>query len=311
MDERTNRKRINPYLQAMEELNCQNMDLIESAEYIEGQKVLNRKKIIKNHQVMKKLGDFLRHKKAQSVEQYAKENFDDTTWRQYLHLGDPDIKVVVYSCITGGYDDFKEPLFKGSNTQYVMYTDKENKRDNSGWCFYNIPEIGLFDNNYINRYIKMHPFELFASEYDYSIYIDGNVQAVSDLSVLPEMLQSESGFSVHRHRYRDCIYEEEQVCEWKGKGNIQKMKSQVKRYREEGFPAHFGLGECTVIVTDLKSSNAKMIYQKWWEEYLSSGSYRDQLCLPYVIWKLGMKMDSICTLGNNLYRNKKIRVYSH
>lgn len=311
MNDKVDKEGINPYLQVIEELNCQNMDLIESEEYIEGQKVLNWKRIIKNHQVMKKIGDFFRHKKAQSVEQHAKENFDDTTWKRYLHLGSPDIKVVVYTCITGGYDALKEPLFKGSNTQYVMYTDNDNKCDDSKWCFYNIPDIGELDKSHINRYIKMHPFELFASDYDFSIYIDGNVQAVSDLSVLPEMLQSEIGFSVHKHRYRDCIYDEEQVCEWKGKGNTQMMRSQMKRYMEEGFPAHFGLGECTVIVTDLRSPTARKIYDKWWEEYLHSGSYRDQLCLPYVIWKLGIKMDKICTLGNNLYRNKKIRVYSH
>lgn len=302
---------VNQFLHAIEILNSQNMALIESEEYVEGQKILNWKKIVKNHQVIKKFKDFFLHKKAKAVEMDAKENLDEETWKKLLHLGNPEKKVVVYSCVTGDYDEIKEPLIVGNNVKYVMYTDKKMKFDKSSWNFCEIPEIGMFDNCHINRYLKMHPFELFASEYDYCIYIDGNVQPISDISVLSEMIHEKIGISIHKHRYRDCVYDEEQVCEWKGKGNVEKMRLQVEKYKKYGLPLHFGLGECTVIVTDLKNEIARDIYIKWWDEYLSSGSYRDQLSLPYIIWKMGLKMNDICSLGNNLYRNRKIRVYSH
>ena len=56
----------NPFLRTIEELNAQYIALTESEEYIEGQKLLNWKRIIKNGQVLTKIGDFFRHRKALS-----------------------------------------------------------------------------------------------------------------------------------------------------------------------------------------------------------------------------------------------------
>ena len=39
-----------------------------------------------------------------------------------------------------------------------------------------------------------------------------------------------------------------------------------------------------------------------------SGSGRDQLALPYIIWKLGYHMSDIGSLGNNLFLNPKFRI---
>ena len=304
--------RKDEYLQAIEELNAEYIAVLESKEYREGQKILNWKKIIRHRQIIKKIKDYFKHIKATAVENNAIDNFSEDIWRSYLHYGNKDIKVVVYSCITGGYDCVKEPLLNLPNIHYVMYTDRRDyRKSETKWEYKMIPSDLTLDNNNINRYIKMHPFELFQSTYDYSIYIDGNVQPISDLSVFSEMIDKRWGIAIHKHRYRNCIYDEALVCEWKGKGNTANMRNQIGRYKKEGFPVHYGLGECTVIATDLHNEIAEKIFDMWWNEYLISSSKRDQLSLPYVLWKLGISTSEICTLGSNLYRNKKIRVYGH
>ena len=38
---------------------------------------------------------------------------------------------------------------------------------------------------------------------------------------------------------------------------------------------------------------------------------RDQLSLPYTLWKNNIKMNILTTLGDNVYKNPKIRKINH
>ena len=52
----------------------------------------------------------------------------------------------------------------------------------------------------------MHPDVLF-EDYNYSIYIDGNIKVIGDLTAYINLI-SKAGIAVHRHGKRDCVYEE-------------------------------------------------------------------------------------------------------
>ncbi len=305
----------NEFLRAIEELNREIIDIYESKEYAEGKKILHWMDLIKKHKILESIPNFFMNKKVLSnYEKGASENFDFEEWNKYLHFGDPNLNIVVYTCITGNYDKPKQPLLKFGNVKYILFTDDTEclKKDNSIWEYRKIPDIiSDYNNIYKNRYIKMHPFDLFGDSFDVSIYIDGNVKVISDISIFAEMINDNVGIAAHKHRFRDCIYEEESTCELKRKGNIEKMREQIEFYRNEEFPAHYGLIECTVLATQLHNKTANIIYQQWWNEFLHHDSMRDQLSLPYILWKNNIDIKQVCTLGRNLYRNKKIRVYSH
>ena len=129
-------------------------------------------------------------------------------------------KIVVYSCITGDYDIIFEPVCTFENIRYVMFTDNP-KLKSKNW------EIRLIDNKYkqdnnvlTNRYIKLHPQELFKNSiYDYAIYIDGNVKVIGDLTEMTYSVNKKTGLSFHRHVLRDDIYKEAKVCILLKKGN--------------------------------------------------------------------------------------------
>ena len=107
--------------------------------------------------------------------------------------------------------------------------------------------------------MKMHPFEFFKDEYDYTIYIDGNVRIISDVTSLFRVAKdSKCGFAMHEHYRRKCAYDEADVCVYKNKGNAEAIKKQMKRYEKEGFPRDFGLLEATIIVTDLKNNKDEL-----------------------------------------------------
>ena len=116
---------------------------------------------------------------------------------------------------------------------------------------------------------------------------------------------------MHRHHARNCIYIEGKACKIAKKGNAHKIKEQLSHYQQLNFPKKFGLYECNVIAFDLKNKNEKLIMDEWWDELVRSGSMRDQLSLPFVIWKMGYDFSDIGSLGNNVYKNELFAIKEH
>lgn len=219
-------------------------------------------------------------------------------------------RVVIYTCVTGGYDQLLKPK-NPEKTDYVAFMS--NNAPQPGWNIKPLPEnvLKLQDPALENRYIKMHPFELFEGKYDFTIYIDGNIEAVGDLRKLTNLVSGKTGLALFHHQFRSCAYDEITACEIFGKGSREKLENLKKYYKREGFPRRYGLFECNVIVSDLHCSTAKKIFQNWWEEFLRAKTGRDQVAFPYILWKTGFKSDDIGFLGNNVYKSGIIRVYSH
>lgn len=296
------------YIKKIEQLNLENINLKNSKEYLTGKKIVRIKNSIKKFKIIALVKKMMENKKISKYN--AHEQFDNN---YIVNVSNKEKlpKIAVYTCITGNYDkEILEPFLKPSNIDYFLYTNNtQNKSIN--WKITELPDNVLKYNNILkNRYIKMHPHELF-SGYDYSIYIDGNVEVMSDLTDLVYSVKDETGISMHRHQFRDCIYNEIEVCRIKKKGNYEKMKIQVENYRNEGFPKNFGMLEATIIVTDIKNKKAKVLLDDWWNEFTSTKSLRDQIALQYVIWKNNFKIDDFGSLGKNLYKNPKFRVNIH
>jgi hypothetical protein len=218
-------------------------------------------------------------------------------------------RVSVYTCITGGYDQPVEPIYCPNTENFVLFSDDLPLGEESEWHRISLDKVtGLQPGMNANRYCKMHPYAVFPED-DYSIYLDGNMQVVSDLTALTEIARkSKVGIAMHKHPKRNCAYVEAEVCIASHRGNPEAINKQMKRYREDGFPDDFGFCEATVIVADLSNPIGKRILESWWEEFCRSGSGRDQLALPYVIWKNGFVMNDIGNLGCNLQFNPKFRI---
>lgn len=223
-----------------------------------------------------------------------------------------DKKGIVYSCIHGGYDTPKEPLIIDSNLRYVLYTDEKSTMPTSSWEYRDIRGTDVIKrNNSANRYYKMHPFEFFDKE-DYAIYIDGNVQIISDVTGLYRIANSSKlGIAMHTHSSYESLYAESKWCRLRKRGNLDKIMAQVKYYKEQGFPEKYGHLEATVVVIDLKNKNAKQLLDAWWDEFCKWGSGRDQLSLPYVMWKQGYSIEDMGILGNFVHLNPKFRMSKH
>ena len=297
-------------LNKIEELNLENIELKKSKQYKKGDDIMKLIEMVKKFQLAKLLKKQINRKKVKKFNLHGELENDFKYDESLVKTEKP--KIAVYTCITGQYDKLITPFLNFENIDYIAFTDNKEE-DNKVWKIRDIPENikQLQDNILINRYIKFHPAELFKENYDYAIYIDGNIKVISDLTNLVYAINSATGLAFHRHQFRNCIYNEIEVCRLIGKGNYEKMKKQTQRYRQEGFPEQFGLYECNVIVSDLQNNVGTSILDSWWNEFRNSESYRDQISLPYVVWKNNCQFDDIGSLGNNVYKNPKIRLENH
>lgn len=298
----------NKLLDCLEEENRKYKKILNSKELVLGKKTIKYLDKLKKMKLKSIFTDLVISKKIKSLGINKQQQIKEEKYTRKIQGS----KIVVYTCITGSYDNIIEPNFKDYNCDYILFSDDMKKNTNSFWEIREIPnEIKKIENNIlINRYIKMHPFELFEN-YDYAIYVDGNVRIISDVNSFIPFVNITTGLALHRHSRRRCLYKEAQFCNIVGKGKKDEINKEIGKIESNGMPKDFGLLECNFIVVDLKSKKAKKILDEWWNEFRLSEAYRDQIILPYIIWKNNLEMNDIGNLGNNIFENPKIRIEKH
>jgi hypothetical protein len=93
------------------------------------------------------------------------------------------------------------------------------------------------------------------------------------------------------HPDRNCIYAEAEFCIARKKDDPAVIESQMKRYKQDRYPANSGLVAGGIIFRKHCASTAEL-NESWWCE-ICRGSRRDQLSANYVMDKLGLKYDVI------------------
>lgn len=223
-----------------------------------------------------------------------------------------DEKIVVYTAIFGNYDIPQEPIVVPDNCEFVLITDQKVPGKSAWKCIDPasiIPKYEELSNAEKNRFCKMFPHKVFP-DVRYTIYIDGNIKVITDLTELVNHDLS-SGLQFHKHKARNCVYEELEACSILGKASKDAIGAYRTVLQKRQFPAQYGMVECNVIVRDSKNSIMKDIMEEWWEEFHNHEVKRDQLSMPYLLWKHGIEVSSVSELGDNVEENDAIRVIGH
>ncbi|MCR5251775.1 MAG: DUF616 domain-containing protein [Lachnospiraceae bacterium] len=215
---------------------------------------------------------------------------------------DYNFNAVVYTCISDGYEPGIDKMESGYKC--VLFTNMKSISCD-GW--HKVITQKKMHGSALNRFYKTHP-HIFG-KYDYALYIDGNVRIEGNINeIFSQVKQSKCGIAIHSHPKRKSVYKEALACLLFRRGHAGAIIRQMIEYKKEGFPRGFGLFENTVIATDLTNPISKKIMDDWWKEYVRSKSGRDQLSLPYVLWKNGYTKDDVAILGNDIHKNPVFRV---
>lgn len=197
---------------------------------------------------------------------------------------------IIYTCITGDYDELLNHTFISSDWDYVCFSDNmgiKNKK-NSQWiirplCF------DKLDNARNQRWHKIHPHILFP-EYEVSLWVDGNVDILNSkiFSDIEMALKKNYLISCAIHPDRKCIYEEFEVCRERNKDDIALINKQEYLIRKDGFPRKKGLFETGITLRRHSQPLVIKIMDDWWF-WIETYSRRDQLSLTFVLWKHNYK----------------------
>lgn len=300
------------YSELMDEIKRLNLDYKEmrsSRIYKIGKAVDMTVSAIKSGKVEQAKKQFIRWKNAVQSKKFLgtpKKTKDIFTPNYFANQ-----RIAVYTVVFGKYDTIQEPYCHPDNIDYYLITDQDVDLKNSLWKKKDISgfenDLKNLSNIEKNRYFKMNPFDVFA-EYEYSIYIDGNIQVISDLTEYIYRVGN-CGFAAHMHSSRDCVYEESKAAVFAKKETQDQMDKHVEHLHKKSFPEHYGMLECNVLVRR-KCDACKQLMRDWWREFLTY-SKRDQMSIPYVLYKNGVSIEEAGTLGNNVYENPSFRVVTH
>lgn len=198
-------------------------------------------------------------------------------------------RIVCYTCITNGYDVLKPLSYQHQSIDLICFTDNKNINSN-GWILKDIPsDLKHLSNVKQQRVLKIHP-QKYLSEYDISLWIDGNFVINCDIErdFLPKYDLNKFSLYTNKHPLRDCIYDEEIECIKRKKDISQNTHPQIERYKQEKMPSHVGLAETNLMLRDHHDPKCEEVMKLWKSEVLK-GSHRDQLSFNYACWKLGFK----------------------
>lgn len=218
-------------------------------------------------------------------------------------------RIAIYTAVFGDYDCVPEPYCTPDNCDFYIFTDQKHEDESSIWKKKSIPnEIRKFSNAEKNRYLKMHPDRVFA-DYKYSVYIDGNVQIITDLTEYINMLGT-IGIGIHLHDSRSCVFDELEVIRRTRRESSENIKRHINYLKETGMPGNYGLLQCNVIIREHNNPVCLDIMDHWWQEYMMY-TKRDQVSLPHVLYLHGIEVNEIGILGSSVYSNPSFRVVNH
>jgi hypothetical protein len=131
--------------------------------------------------------------------------------------------------------------------------------------------------------------------YDFSVWIDGDMALLEDPRILvdrylvkPGHFHAQQAYDVARYAPKGAVhsnlYHEAALCIRNGKDNSEVIRRQVERYRSEGCPESSGLWMGGIILRRHNHPRSVTVGEAWFDEVMRE-SRRDQIALPYVLWK--------------------------
>ncbi len=218
-------------------------------------------------------------------------------------------KFVIYTAIFGKPGRFEFPEISIKGVDKICYTNLDIEDDlvipvrNSRFVrnrFYEIRRIKPNQPSSVmqQRFMKIViPDEIY-DNYEYSAYVDCKRPAGIDFEDCVNQLKDESDFLTRKHPKRDCVYDEARFCIGKKgiKGKISDLEKQIEHYKEEKYPEHNGL-YYTNWIFRRHTTRIQWFSDLWWNQ-LVEFSHRDQISLPYVLWKHAKHNMKISTYGD-------------
>jgi len=189
-------------------------------------------------------------------------------------------KFVIYTCITGGYDQIKPLVQKNSSFDYFCFTDSAVAESQAkGWQVFPIEPHGNPKNQ--NRYYKILPHRIpEIAQYEYSLYIDGSIDIVGDLEQWSRtVLESKPAMALYTHSKRGSVAEEIISIAQRKQAPLRELAGFIDELQTNQWIGCDQLFDCSLLLRNSHNEEVVKAMETWWRFY-RDGPKRDQLHFP-------------------------------
>ncbi len=201
-------------------------------------------------------------------------------------------RITVFTAVFGEHETLREPENKVAGVQYICFTDNPYLRSNA-WQIHYCPPSG-------SPLMQAKRIKILAHtvvDCEISVWFDASLTVLDVTSALEGF---DGDIALRKHPARTCAYEEAAHVRIQHRGDPTRIDAVVERYSKEGHPREYGLW-CGGIILRRHNDRTKAFNETWWHE-VETGSARDQISLPVVLRRTGIKMQTIRKPGL-LYRS--------
>lgn len=257
---------------------------------------------------------------AEVVEQYLGIDtklpvYEDGEMGEYDRAPCESERIAVYTCITGNYDDLKQPKVTEQQCDYFYLSfDKPDALGVYRWIdLAPYFEGETLDQTRANRYCKLHP-HLFFGDYKYSIYLDGGFEIRKSIAGLVRKIGNTGiglygkGLTGDVDTYGEAVFR--LITNNTSGDDRSVVRKQMEKYAREGFPRNFGSSHNAVVVREHNNPDCIKIMDTWWSE-IKNECRRDELSFFYALWKNGFKPKDVGNLGRTLRDTPEFKESGH
>ncbi len=193
------------------------------------------------------------------------------------------MKKVAYTIVLGEYK-LKEPTYINKDWKHICFTDR--KRKSNVWSMTHI-------SGFNNPRKKAREIKIRYDKYldcDLSFFIDAKFTVTCNLDKFVEK-HLKYDLCLFANHKRNCAYLEADFCIKRGIGNREDIINQINFYKKEGFPKRFG--KCATGILIRRNTPELLNFMKLWYDQVDKYSNRDQISLPYIMWKNPIKFTTM------------------
>jgi hypothetical protein len=189
--------------------------------------------------------------------------------------------MIYYTAVYGGKNPKLAPARKEDGVEHICFIDGSREINAPGW---DVRVVKRPEDNFRlqSKWFKLHPHELFPGEK--TLWVDGNTRAKEDIKPYFDII-GDNPIGLFRHPLRDCSYAELIKCVEVTADHHDSLLKLNKFLREKCYPGDTGL---FVGRTLFRTPASAELNNLWWSIIMKTSS-RDQISLPYVLWKLDIK----------------------
>jgi hypothetical protein len=216
---------------------------------------------------------------------------------------------ISYTCIIGKYDKLHQPLIVSPNWKYICFSDNKELLSKVKIGVYDILPISNPHNLDPVRLARLYKIlALGINDSDILVWNDANYAINCELDTLVrKYLIDDIDLVLAKHPKRNCLYDEGTRCIELKKDNKETIDSQLNQYCFEKLPYDRGLYETGIMIRRGFSKQDSLFYYEWFKQ-IRKYSRRDQISLPYCLWKYSDFAPRIKAINSKELRSNFIKI---